>query len=47
MDLRWDWLHDRVAQNMFVLPYIRSLLIYRHNELVPLYVSDPPSPSAR
>ncbi len=26
MDLRWDWLRDRVAQNMFILPYIRSLL---------------------
>jgi hypothetical protein len=25
MDLRWDWLRDRVAQHMFVLPYIRSL----------------------
>ncbi len=55
MDLRWDWLRDRVAQNMFILPYIRSLLnpadfftkalpIYRHNELAPLYVSYPPQP---
>ena len=58
MDLRWDWLRDRVAQNMFILPYIRSLLnpadfftkalpVYRHNELAPLYVSYPPSPSSR
>jgi hypothetical protein len=46
-----------VAQNMFILPYIRSLLnpadfftkalpVYRHNELAPLYVSYPPSPSS-
>jgi hypothetical protein len=58
MDLRWDWLRDRVAQNMFILPYIRSLLnpadfftkalpVYRHNELAPLYVSYPTSPSSR
>ncbi len=58
MDLRWDWLHDRVAQNMFILPYIRSLLnpadfftkalpVYRNNELAPLYVCYPPSPSSR
>jgi hypothetical protein len=44
-----------VAQNMFILPYIRSLLnpadfftkalpVYRHNELAPLYVSYPPQP---
>ena len=26
MDLRWDWLRDRVAQRMFILPYLRSLL---------------------
>jgi hypothetical protein len=26
MDLRWDWLRDRVAQKMFILPYIDSLL---------------------
>ena len=54
MDLRWDWLRDRVAQQMFVLPYIRSLLnpadfftkalpIHRHQELAPLYVTYPTS----
>ena len=52
MDLRWDWLRDRVAQNLFVLPYIRSLQnpadfftkalpVHRHRELAPLFVHYP------
>jgi hypothetical protein len=55
MDLRWDWLRDRVAQHMFVLPYIRSLQnpadfftkalpVHRHRELAPLFVHYPPTP---
>jgi hypothetical protein len=55
MDLRWDWLRDRVAQNMFVLPYIRSLQnpadfftkalpVHRHRELAPLFVHYPTPP---
>ena len=53
MDLRWDWLRDRVAQRMFILPYLRSLLnpadfftkalpVHRHQELSPLFVTYPP-----
>ena len=56
MDLRWDWLRDRVAQNLFVLPYIRSLQnpadfftkalpVHRHRELAPLFVQYPTPPS--
>jgi len=55
MDLRWDWLRDRVAQHMFVLPYIRSLQnpadfftkalpVHRHRELAPLFVHYPTPP---
>ena len=55
MDLRWDWLRDRVAQNLFVLPYIRSLQnpadfftkalpVHRHRELAPLFVHYPTPP---
>ena len=55
MDLRWDWLRDRVAQHMFVLPYIRSLQnpadfftkalpVHRHRELAPLFVHYPTTP---
>jgi hypothetical protein len=54
MDLRWDWLRDRVAQRMFVLPYLRSILnpadfftkalpVHRHHELAPLFVTYPKS----
>ncbi len=54
MDLRWDWLRDQVAQRMFVLPYLRSLLnpadfftkalpVHRHQELAPLFVTYPTS----
>ena len=54
MDLRWDWLRDRVAQRMFVLPYLRSILnpadfftkalpVHRHHELAPLFVTYPTS----
>jgi hypothetical protein len=57
-DLRWDWLHYRVAQNMFILPFIRSLLnptdfftkalpVHRRNDFAPLFVSYPPSPTYR
>ena len=53
MDLRWDWLRDRVSQRMFILPYLRSLLnpadfftkappVHRHQELSPLFVTYPP-----
>ena len=53
MDLRWDWLRDRVSQRMFILPYLRSLQnpadfftkalpVHRHQELSPLFVTYPP-----
>jgi hypothetical protein len=54
MDMRFDWLRDRVSQGLFFLPYIPSLLnladfftkplpVHRHLELAPLYTFYPPT----